>query len=164
MKGIIASEGAGNRVLPVISPALSYVLRVSQNFSVNADLSLKTSALRWLTAEVSLKYDMVRNVSNVSNSRHRLQTTGSLVILPVPKLMIEGNVYHSCWYTPDMDVSDSPVIKAAVSWEFGKFTVFAECRNILGVNELRREVTMPNRTVTYVNRLLGRQILAGIRM
>lgn len=302
MKGIIASEGAGNRVLPVISPALSYVLRVSQNFSVNADLSyriswndernllrplvmrsyrsfvyndlvksgsgsgmlslryednpdmfyatlgaaadytrsdktlasgysdrmtvvsyvdlpvdnkmaglnamiskffglktlkveltadwnrnwseyylqdsryeyttdnvasslsLKTSALRWLTAEVSLKYDMVRNVSNVSNSRHRLQTTGSLVILPVPKLMIEGNVYHSCWYTPDMDVSDSPVIKAAVSWKFGKFTVFAECRNILGVNELRREVTMPNRTVTYVNKLLGRQILAGIRM
>lgn len=131
-----------------------------------ASLKARTSALDWLSADLSVNYDFDRMVGNKSSGRHSVAAMASLIISPVKPMQLGFNADYYWWHSSSAQesVSNIPILKCHISWKFKKFSIFAECRNILGTNEFKKEYFTPHKTVSNVFHLRGREYLAGIRM
>ena len=131
-----------------------------------ASLKARTAALDWLSAEISADYAFDRMTGNKSSGRHSATSEASLYITPVKPLLISLKADYFWWHSSSgqVSVSNTPILKCHVSWKFKKFSIFAECRNILGTTEFRKEYFNPHKTVSNIFHLRGREYLAGIRM
>ncbi len=126
------------------------------------DISMKTSALKWLNADVSLSYTINSMYGFTLSHLHNITSEASLSLKPCKSLIINGNIFH-LWYS-SLESLNMPLVTINSSWTFKRFSIFAECRNILNVSELRKEYTHPYRTIFTTSILRGREYLIGIRM
>ena len=116
---------------------------------------------------VRLKVEYVRQITEHGGSgvrSHILTGEGSMRISPVRQLSLDLSGYFRRERIPGVTVSNKPLLKVALSWRLPKGTVCLECNNVLDIKEYRRETVSAYRTVSAVNRLRGRQFLAGFRM
>lgn len=127
-----------------------------------AGISLRSSALRWLSADASVKYNYDRTYGDGLHEQHRVESISSISVKPVKKLMIDAGIYH-LWFS-STDSYNIPILSSSVTWSFERFSVFAECRNLLGTEEMRKEYLHPYRTIIQTNALRGREYLIGLRM
>ena len=138
-----------------------------QDEQIDVDLSLRTSALKWLSAEVKTEYSIDRVRSDSQNSgQRRIATRGSLIMRPLKPLSLYSEACHLWWMNSSdaISVSCKPIVKAGASWRFNKFSIFAECRNLLNATELEKEFFSSYKTVTCTYKLRAREYLVGIRM
>lgn len=131
-----------------------------------ASLKARTSALAWLSAEISADYTFDRMVGNSSSGRHSVISKMDLSVTPVKPLLISFKADYFRWASTSQQlaISNVPILKLYAAWKFKKFSIFAECRNLLGANEFKKESFNPHETVSHVFHLRGREYLAGIRM
>lgn len=127
-----------------------------------AGVSIRSSALRWLSVDASAKYSNDRTYSDGMHEQHRVESTTSISVKPMKQLMIDAGIYH-LWFS-STDNSNIPILSSGITWSFKRFSVFAECRNMLGTEEMRKEFLYPYRTVIQTNALRGREYLFGLRM
>ena len=118
--------------------------------------------LRWIIADASLCYTVNRIYGGETNSQQRVSSEASVSIKPIKPLVVNGNVFY-LWYSSS-DVQNDPIVSASVSWTFRRFSIFAECRNLLDVHELRKEYIHPYRIIKHTSSLRGREYLFGVRM
>ena len=125
-------------------------------------LLMRSSPLRWINADASLCYTVNRIYGGETNSQQRVSSEASVSIKPIKPLVVNGNVFY-LWYSSS-DVQNDPIVSASVSWTFRRFSIFAECRNLLDVDELRKEYIHPYRIIKHTSSLRGREYLFGVRM
>jgi hypothetical protein len=125
-------------------------------------LLMRSSPLRWINADASLRYTVDRIYGGKTNSQQRVSSEASVSIKPIKPLVVNGNVFY-LWYSSS-DVQNDPIVSASVSWTFRRFSIFAECRNLLDVDELRKEYIHPYRIIKHTSSLRGREYLFGVRM
>ena len=125
-------------------------------------LLMRSSPARWINADVSLNYTIDRVYGGTTDSQHRISSEASVSLKPLKPLVLNGNVFY-LWYSSS-DMQNDPIISVSASWSFRRFSIFAECRNLLDVNELRKEYIHPYRIIKHTSSLRGREYLSGIRM
>lgn len=125
-------------------------------------LLMRSSPARWINADVSLSYTIDRVYGETTDSQHRISSEASVSLKPLKPLVLNGNVFY-LWYSSS-DMQNDPIISVSASWSFRRFSIFAECRNLLDVNELRKEYIHPYRIIKHTSSLRGREYLSGIRM
>jgi len=130
----------------------------------NAGLSLTSNPVKWLSMFASGKYQRDVYSGDLTSESSSLDIVGRVSIKPVSALTLETTLNYLWNKVPGVQISNIPLLKATVSWAFPRFTVFVQCRNILGATEFRREFQNEYRTESLVTALRGREYLAGIRM
>lgn len=149
--------------------ATEYLQGLRLNYTgqtTSAKLTARTSALKWLSAEITMDYSYEKIHSNSSTETHRIRTDGQISLKPWKKVSVYSSAFHLWLKSADgkTRISDLPLIKAGADMKFSKFSIFAECRNILDNTELKNQFTSAVGTSSLSCRLRGREFMAGIRM
>lgn len=129
-------------------------------------LSLRSSALKWLSAEASTNYTLSKVYGSSSIGQERFKTTAKLTLKPYKTLFVYADLSHFCWRnTSDLkNTYNIPLVETGLNFTVGKFTISAECRNVLGIKELKNKSINPHGTISYNYNLRGREFIAGVRM
>lgn len=128
-------------------------------------LVVRSAPLKWLS--LYLKTDYTKQVTETKASSvksYMLTGEGTLRISPLKRLDLDLDGYVRKERIPGVSVYNRPLLKGTVSWKVSKGTVYVQCRNILDIDFYSRETISSYRTISSINKLRGRQFLAGIRM
>lgn len=130
----------------------------------NASISVRTQPADWISAELKTEYMHTTISGDNKSSGNQVNLSGMISVKPCKPMSIDTYVNYIREYVPGMNMTSTPLIKTVASWKFKRFTLVAECRNILGCKEFTREYVNAFQTVSSTTKLQGRQFLAGIRM
>jgi len=133
-------------------------------FSKLFNLHLTSNPAKWISMDfsVDIRADKITGDSEAETSSLRLK--GNVNLKPIDNLTIGMVGDYLKENIPGVEISNTPLLKSSVSYSFPKYTVFAECRNLLNVKEYRRETVSTFITNSTITKLRGRQFLVGIRM
>ena len=159
---IIEAGGGWNRTDQDLQ--LQSVGRTYTSDQWNVSLSLRTSPAKWISAEVKNVYTHQSVSGNISSESDIVEIDGRLSLKPCEPLTIDSYVYYLKESVPGMKISDTPLLKTSASWKFRRFSIVAECRNILGCDEFSRASVSSFLTSSSKVKLRGRQFLLGIRL
>lgn len=131
---------------------------------LNLQLAVDSHPVWWFSTNLSSNYE--RNiVSGTSGARvQRFRTEATLRLSPIRPLSFEASGYWLRTEIPGMTVSNTPLLMLSVNWKLSRFTLFAECRNLLDAKEYRQETLSTYRTTRTSVQLTGRQWMVGFRM
>ena len=131
---------------------------------LHTQLNFTSNPVTWFSTRLSGRYD-INYVTGAATRRTRMvQVEGSLRVKPVPALALDATGHWLWNEIPGVTVSNTPLVKVSAAWSLKNATLFAECRNLLGATEYRRESVSAYRTTTSVTALRGRTFLFGVRM
>lgn len=162
---VLMLEGSAGYDVAGMDEYLQRVLVHYTTRSVKTGGVVSSAPADWFS--VRFKLDYVRQVTEHAGTgvtSHILTGEGSMRVSPWRKLSLDLDGYFRRERIPAVTVFNKPLLKATLSWRFSKGTAYLECNNLLGIDEYRRETVSAYRTLSTVNRLRGRQFLAGIRM
>ena len=118
----------------------------------------------WLAGDAVLTLSQDKFSGTFSYIVRSAEMRAGIKVSPVKALTIEPQCYYRADFCPDVDVTNIPLIKLALTWAFPKLDVTVECRNLIGAEEFRLETATCYQTFSTVTALRGRTFLAGIRM
>lgn len=129
-------------------------------------LVIRSTPLRWFSLNIKTEYTKQITESSASSVKSYMLTgEGSLRISPLKRLDLDLDGYVRREQIPGVSVYNRPLLKGTVSWKLSKGSiVYIQCRNILDINHYSRETISSYRIISSINKLRGRQYLAGIRM
>lgn len=143
---------------------LQSVLNSYRTDAFDASLMMRSSPAKWISMEARCKWTNY-NVSGASGSEsNSLDVTGSLTVNPLDPLSLTMSTHYLYEEVHGTSVSDTPLLKASATWKFKKFSLVAECRNLLDCKEFSRNYVNVYRNFSSTVYLPGRQFLAGLRM
>ncbi|MBR1538192.1 MAG: hypothetical protein IJ636_01650 [Bacteroidales bacterium] len=131
---------------------------------LHTQLNFSSNPVDWFSSRLSGRCDINYVTGATARQTRMVLLEGSLRIKPVKVLALDVAGHWLRNDIPGMSVSNTPLIKVSAAWSLKKATVFAECRNLLGATEYRRESVSAYRTSSSVTALRGRQFLIGLRM
>ncbi len=130
----------------------------------DASLMMRSSPAKWISMEARCKWTNY-NVSGASGSEsNSLDITGSLTVQPLDPLSFTASAHYLYEGVNGTSVSATPLLKASATWKFKKFSLVAECRNLLDCKEFSRSYVDVFRSFSSTVYLPGRQLLAGLMM
>lgn len=133
--------------------------------NINTTLSASFHPVNWLTVSGKGVFTKEWTRGSFEGNFHSIDIDCELRLQPVKQLKIDSQFYFRRDYIDNVVIADNkPFINLEISWKFPAFILTAECRNILGVNEYRREYIKAYRSYSSTNKLRGRCFLLGIQM
>lgn len=135
-----------------------------ENNTIRYKVTLGLNPSDWLVVNASCDYSKNSVSGNSSPKTERVQVDGLIKVKPVKRLALEVDGRYLWTKSTGATFSNTPLLKATVSWSLDRATLFVECRNLLDAREYRYESVSAYRTYSYVTSLCGRRYLAGIRM
>jgi len=129
-------------------------------------LSLRSSALKWLSAEASVDYTLSRIRGSDSAGQNRIESSARLSIIPTQRLSFYADLTHLYIRNLSSSFASSnvPLLKCGGTLKAGKFSLYAECRNLLNIKELKNETINSHGSVSHNYTLRGREFICGVRM
>ncbi len=131
---------------------------------LHTQLNFTSNPVTWFSTRLTGRCDINYVTGAVTQRTRMVQVEGSLRIKPVPALALDATGHWLWNEIPGVTVSNTPLVKVSAAWSLKKATLFAECRNLLGATEYRRESVSAYRTTSAVTALHGRSFLLGLRM
>lgn len=135
-----------------------------RNAQLHTQLNFSSNPVAWFSTRLTGRYDINYVTGAAARQTRMIQVEGSLRIKPVKALALDATGHWLRNEIPGMSISNTPLIKVSAAWSLKNATVFAECRNLLGATEYRRESVSAYRTTSSVTALCGRQFMLGLRM
>lgn len=133
--------------------------------SIKTGATIRTNPANWISLTIKGEYTRQMTESRLSNvTSHILTGEGNLRITPYKKLDFDLEGYMRRERIPGVTVYNRPLLKSTLSWRLSKGTAYIQCRNLLDIDEYRRETITSYRTISSSTRLRGRQFLLGLRM
>ena len=129
-----------------------------------AGLTLRSNPWDWISAEV--KADGFRLVSSFAerNRTDRLSCDASPALRPWKKVSLITDSYLS-WYTlAGKKTSNPPLVSAEAVWKLAKCSLYLRCMNVFDSDVLTTDAVSAYQSFHSSRQLLGRRILAGVRM
>lgn len=143
---------------------LQSILNSYRTDTFDASLMLRSSPAKWISMEARCKWTNY-NVSGASESEsNSLDVKGTITLHPLEQLSLTASAHYLYEDIPGVSVSDTPLPKASATWKFKKFSLVAECRNLLDCKEFSRNYVNVYRNFSSTVYLPGRQFLTGLRM
>jgi hypothetical protein len=130
----------------------------------NVSATLRSSALKWLHCEAKAGWNRQVDCTFGRTRTDIFNVTSLVTVHPVSKLDLSAEVFYRKFWRDGSYIDNVPLVKCGAQWNFSKFSVFAECRNLLDVRTLSEESVSTYRSVSTVTSLRGREFLVGIRM
>lgn len=131
---------------------------------LHTQLNFTSNPVTWFSTRLTGRCDINYVTGAVTQRTRMVQVEGSLRIKPVPALALDATGHWLWNEIPGVTVSNTPLLKVSAAWSLRNATLFAECRNLLGATEYRRESVSAYRTTSSVTALRGRTFLFGVRM
>lgn len=131
---------------------------------LHTQLNFTSNPVTWFSTRLTGRCDINYVTGAVTQRTRMVQVEGSLRIKPMPALALDATGHWLWNEIPGVTVSNTPLVKVSAAWSLKKATLFAECRNLLGATEYRRESVSAYRTTSAVTALHGRSFLLGLRM
>lgn len=129
-----------------------------------SSITLKTNATQWIHSETSVRLNQ-RKENNFTNMKSQaLSLTESLQLFPIKKLTLGAELFYSKYWLDSGKIDNHPIIKVYSEWKLKKVALFAECRNILDINEISQETLSSYRILRTSTSLRGREFIVGLRM
>ena len=132
--------------------------------SFNTTLNIRLSPTPWFSMEANTEWKNAKISGSTSSESNSIIASGTLSLTPYKPLSIITSANYRYESIPNMSISNNPLLKLSVSWQFKRMSLVAECRNILGCSEFTRKYVNEYQTVSTTTKLKGRQYLFGIRM
>ncbi len=131
--------------------------------TLTSDLSLRLHPAGWLSAEMEGIFSLtdIRGESPMQYSTFRLE--GSLSVRPLHQLSLRLLGYGLWQRIPGLEISNIPLMDASLGWQFRRFELVLECRNLMDGKEYVQESVTSWRSVSTVSSLAGRQYLVSLR-
>lgn len=130
----------------------------------HATLDLKWKPAKWMVLDLRGQYQYGVIRGQRESGMHHIEIGSSLHLVPAKDWSCAATLWGFRDYLSAGTLSVPPLLKVELTRKFRAFTLFAECDNVLDVQEYRRELPSAWRTVASWTRLRGRQFLGGIRM
>ena len=127
-------------------------------------LSVRTSAVDWLSAGFETIYECSKTFGTSVFDNHRLTVKADLTVRPVQAVSLYGNLYYGWWKEGEDLFDNLPLIRVGADWRLRKITLFLQCCNLLDVAEQRRVSSSAWQTFSSFSRLRGREFMVGLKM
>lgn len=134
------------------------------NAAWEISLNIDSKLLRWLTLRADANFRIGRLTGDISALTRHADWGLKIQLSPVKPLNINLDGYTRWDWVSDVSYSNPPLLTSSISWQFEKFTLTAECRNLLGFTSYERASQNDFLSYVYHTTLRGRQFLAGLRM
>lgn len=137
---------------------------VFKDLDYSAGLTLRSNPCDWLSGEI--KADALRHFtySSATTRTDKVTCVFSLAVKPLKDVSLNTDCFWNWYSVEGVKVSNTPLISSELSWKQPKFSVFFRCMNIIDATEMRTEIVNAFQSFHISRNLLGRRILAGIRM
>lgn len=143
---------------------LQEVLCAYTTDSYSSELNMRMAPVQWFSAEAKVRYVYSRIAGNASADSQSLTVNGMLMVKPHKDVMLKADADWMKEQVPGIVSSNIPLLKAELSWKLSKMSIVASCRNLLDVDEFRRQYVTDYKTTSFTVNLPGRQYLLGFRM
>ena len=157
-------EARAGILLSSYESQLQGVMEGFRDRSLNAGLTLRSNPWDWISAEV--KTDGTSLVSSFSRQSRtdRLTCDMTLAVMPSKRMSLLTDCYLSWYSLAGKKTANPPLLSSEAVWKLDKFSLYLRCMNILGADELKMDAVSAFQSFHSSRKLLGRRVLAGVRM
>lgn len=132
--------------------------------SLNAQAIMQLHPAKWISLQANGSFTHQWSNGSYEGFINSFEIDAEIRIVPYKSFILESQAFYRLNQIPGMNIYNQPLVKLKAGWQFSKFTISAECRNLLDVETYRSETISSFRSYSTTTGLRGRYYIIGILM